>query len=387
MRILVLLENDFRNDPRVEKEVVSLTAEDHTVVIAAITTSGSYSVESNGPVTIHRKPVSAFIRKSSVGSLKFPFYFNFWRNYVSGILEKDSFDIIHVHDLPLAQVGAEFRKSKKLKLVIDLHENWPALLEIAAHTNSFLGRLLSSGRQWRDYEVTSLGKADGIVTVVREMTDRLVSLGIDSKKIYVVENTPQIRDTDYEEKYKQEGPLKLIYVGGITYHRGLQFVLKGLSVLPTGLPVKLTVAGDGSYLGDLKKQADLLRINDIVEFTGLVSKEKATEMIRNSDIGLIPHIRSQQTDNSSPNKLYEYMASGIPVLASDCLSVKRIIEETSCGGTYEFDSPTDFAEKLQELNDPALLVRLSGNGIQAVQGKYNWDISVRALINLYKRLS
>jgi hypothetical protein len=152
MDILMLLENDFLNDPRVEKEVETLHKANHKIIVATISVSDLPSEEIRENCLVLRKRISKFIKKSSVGSLKFPFYFNFWRNYVKQIIRDHRIDAIHVHDLPLTHVGNEFKKKYKIKLIIDLHENWPALLNVSSHTNTITGKLLSSERQWRLYK-------------------------------------------------------------------------------------------------------------------------------------------------------------------------------------------------------------------------------------------
>jgi glycosyltransferase involved in cell wall biosynthesis len=109
--------------------------------------------------------------------------------------------------------------------------------------------------------------------------------------------------------------------------------------------------------------------------------------MKRADLGLIPHIRSEQSDNSSPNKLFDYMASGLPVLSSDCTSVKRVIDETNSGMTYVFDSPSDFASVVRELYDHRDKLSIcSKNGKKAIREKYNWHRSSRSLIKLYSDL-
>ena len=70
---------------------------------------------------------------------------------------------------------------------MDLHENWPVLLNLSSHTQT-LGKLLFSEKQWRNYEKEVLGQVDGIITVIEEAKDRLIEIGIDSDKIEVVSN-------------------------------------------------------------------------------------------------------------------------------------------------------------------------------------------------------
>ena len=132
----------------------------------------------------------------------------------------------------------------------------------------------------------------------------------------------------------------------------------------------------GNIAAFLKDQVRSLNLQNNVEFFGMVAKEKTEDLMKKADLGLIPHIRSEQSDNSSPNKLFDYMAAGLPVLASNCISVKRVIDETNSGMTYVFDSPSDFADVLKRLyNDHEKMVIFATNGKKAVAEKYNWDSS------------
>jgi glycosyltransferase involved in cell wall biosynthesis len=387
MRILMLLENEFLRDSRVEKEVQTLFKAGHEIVVAALTFSDLPYEERRGNCIVLRKSISKFINKTSVGALKFPFYFNFWRRYLKHIFEIYKIDAIHIHDLPLCRIGIEAKKKYNIKLVIDFHENWPALLCVSSHTNTIPGRILSSEKQWRSYEKECAIEADRIITVVDEMKERISKLGISDKKIIVLENTPDIKSLTELNYRRDERFFTLIYIGGISYHRGLQYAINGLSILVPELPVRLWIAGDGKFCTVLRNQVISLNLQNNVEFFGMVAKEKTDDLMNKTDLGLIPHIRSEQSDNSSPNKLFDYMASGLPVLSSNCSSVKRVIDETSTGVTYIFDSPSDFASVLKRLyNDREKRAIFAFNGKKAVTEKYNWDRTSASLVNLYHGL-
>jgi glycosyltransferase involved in cell wall biosynthesis len=387
MRILMLLENEFLRDSRVEKEVETLYKSGHEIIVAAISKSGLPYEEKRKNCIVFRKSISKCILKSSVGALKFPFYFNFWRKYITGILKEQPVDAVHVHDLPLCLVGIEIKKKFNIKLIIDLHENWPALLNVSSHANTFMGKILSSEKQWRSYEKSCTMAADRIITVVAEMRERISLLGVPPNKIIVLENTPEYR-TNIELKYNRDKRFfTLVYIGGISFHRGLQYIIKGISLLVPELPVRLWIAGDGKYSAFLRAQVKTLGLQDFVIFFGMVSKDKTEEFMSKADVGLIPHIRSEQSDNSSPNKLFEYMAAGLPVLASNCSSVKRIINETDIGVTYVYNSPVDFADVVKRLyNDHEKRVIFAYNGKKEVAEKYNWERGSVSLVNLYSGL-
>jgi glycosyltransferase involved in cell wall biosynthesis len=383
----MLLENEFRRDSRVEKEVETLFDAGHEIIVAAISHSGLPGKEQRENCTVLRKTISEFTYKSSVGALKFPYYFNFWRRYLNEIFEQNKIDAIHVHDLPLAQIGIEFKKKYNAKLILDFHENWPALLSVSTHANTLFGKILSSEVQWRSYERSCAMEADRIIAVVSEMKDRILNLGIPPNKVYILENTPQIITLDELNYERDKRFITLIYIGGISFHRGLQFVINGLSLIKNEVPVRLWIAGEGKYSAVLKQRVKVLGLSDCVEFYGMVSKDKTEELMKKADAGLIPHIRSEQSDNSSPNKLFEYMAAGLPVIASNCTSVKRIIDETDTGVTYVFDSPSDFAGVLKRLHkDHEIRAIFAANGKRAVTDKYNWAMGSVSLVTLYSGL-
>jgi len=189
MKILMILEWEFPPDVRVENEILALSEAGHEVHLACSTRKNRPESDKFGKAFIHRKKISKFIYKSSVGCLKFPFYFNFWRDFLFPICHREGYDAVHICDLPLSRIGQEIKQKFNTWLIIDLHENWPALLKTAKHTRTIAGRLLSSNRQWIEYERITLPEADKIITVIEEARDRVIHLGIDPGKISVVSNT------------------------------------------------------------------------------------------------------------------------------------------------------------------------------------------------------
>jgi glycosyltransferase involved in cell wall biosynthesis len=388
MRILMVLDSEFPPDNRVEKEARSLTEKGHQVYIACFTKKQKPQEEAIEGYKVIRKPISELRHKTSVGALKFPFYFNFWRKYLNSILNDKSFDAIHIHDLPLAQIGYEMKTQFNLRFVLDLHENWPAHLKVAKHTNTFLGKILSSNKQWQKYEKNLTQKADAIITVVEEMKNRIQNLGINKNKIFVVQNYIDLSKTQEQlkpKKYDSINNFVLIYTGGVTLQRGLQLLLKGFKLaLKSNNNIELWIVGDGSFMETIKNTVKDLSLNKKVKFYGRQNHKMLLDYIETADMGVIPHTRTVQTDNSSPNKLFEYMSRGLPILASDCNSVKRIINEAECGQIYKHDSPSDLADTLiKMIESKDQLEVYSENALSAVNKKYNWGNAERKLLNLY----
>lgn len=385
----MILGGEFPPDIRVENESLALKEAGFEIFIASQTRSAKPGSEIYKGINIIRKKITDFHYKSSVGCLKFPFYFNFWRSFLDNLFSDHKFDAIHIHDLPLASVGIGFGEKMDIPVILDLHENWPAMLETASHTNTALGRMLSSSKQWRKYEIEMTVRSTEIITVVEEMKKRITALGNDPGKITVVSNTANLSQLDLDKEIKPDPEFTtLVYAGGITYHRGLHIVIKGMEALRREIPnIRMWIIGKGAYQKNLIKLVHQLDLGEHVYFLGHMTFTDMFEHVRQANACLIPHLKSEQNDNSSPNKIFQYMFAYKPVISSNCNSLQRILEETNAGISYKDDDPEDFARNaVKILKDHELMEDMGNNGHKAVMNKFNWDITKLNLINLYRKL-
>ena len=385
----MLLDHPFPPDTRVENEMKSLTEAGYEVHLACFQKDKEPLLEKSANGVIHRKPVSKFIYKSSVGVLKFPFYFNYWRRYVNELFANERFDAIHVHDLPLAKVGYEAKCKYGVRFVLDLHENWPVLLQLSKHTNTFLGKLLSSNAQWIDYEKKMCGLADKIIVVVDEAKGRINGLGVALDKIEVVSNTLDMNQFDpIERKEFKTDKFRMLYVGGINYHRGIQYVIQAISLLKKkGIEVHFDLVGDGSYLADIKQLINELKVQDNVTVHGYKHYTQICDIYESAHVALIPHVKSGHTDNTIPHKIFQYLYAGIPMIVSNCNPLVRIVNETESGVSYPYDSPEALADIISRFYaHPELLDDYIHHGRQAVIDKYNWKVDGARLVKLYEGL-
>ncbi|MFK7785481.1 MAG: glycosyltransferase, partial [Crocinitomicaceae bacterium] len=181
----------------------------------------------------------------------------------------------------------------------------------------------------------------------------------------------------------------LVYAGGITPARGLATVVEAIALLPTEFKTTFTftVCGTGSYESEIRALASELKVIDQIDFRGWVKQSEVFEFISKGNASIIPHYRSVQNDCSSPNKLYQYMLVGKPVISSNCKSLERVIKETSSGLIYENKSADELAERLQELiSDKELQAQLGQNGRNAVLNQYNTKVEGQSLIKTYEKL-
>jgi glycosyltransferase involved in cell wall biosynthesis len=389
MKILMVLESDFPPDLRVENEISALVNAGHEVHIACFSRKPEIRIPENIHFTIHKKYIPSLIYKTSVGALKIDLYHRFWRRFLVNIYAKIQFDAVHIHDLPLAKVGFYLKRKFGVSFVLDLHENWPALLEISAHTKTISGRILCSIKQWKRYEEKYVPLADHVIVVVEEAKDRLINTThAAQEKISIVSNTLNTELFDFPVKKKDSDRIVMIYGGGVNYHRGLQCVIKALpELVRTYANLILWIAGTGSYIGTLKKMTEELQLKEHVRFWGWMQQKELLEKISLADYALIPHIRSEHTDATIPHKLFQYMYAGIPIIASDCAPIKRIIEETNTGIIFKDKDSMDFAEAFRNIHEKRdIKAGIKERGMEWVEKKYNWKYDSEILVKLYGKL-
>ena len=382
----MVLESDFPPDIRVENEIASMIEEGHELHIACFSHKKQFKTPEGLDYVIHKKYIQKFIYKSSVGALKFNLYFNFWRRFIRELFEDHLYEVIHIHDLPLAIIGVEMRRRFGARFVLDLHENWPALLMQSTHTNTLLGKILSSNKQWQRYERQMVSDADEIITVVDEARERITRLGVPGEHVHVVSNTLNLERYNFNLQETEKDYFTLVYGGGVNYHRGLQTAIKALRFILDKIPnIRLLIIGSGSYLPNLKDLARSLGVEKYIKFAGWKTQKELLELMSRSDVAIIPHIRSEHTDSTVPHKIFQYMYAGIPILSSDCLPLQRILDETGTGICFKDQNAQSFAESLFKLvSDKDFLARISDNGRYWVEKKYNWKNEAQVLTGIYK---
>lgn len=383
----MVLESAFTGDTRVENEALSLISKGHSVSIICYGKTRKTKVEHYKNIKLYRLGISEFIKKSSIAALILPFYFNFWKKNILRILESESYETIHVHDLALVSVCYEISKSLKLNLVIDLHENYPVLLQMSEHTKSMAGKILCSIKKWKAYEKKYINLADHIIVVVEEARERLVKLGAEPGKIEIVSNYLKYENyRQFKRNPRKDGKITFVYIGGITYHRGLQYVLEATRLI-NDLSDKfyIKIIGDGSYLKSLKRLTRKFKLKNIL-FTGWLSEYEAFENLSDANVALIPHIKSDHTDNTIPHKLFYYMYYGIPVISSDCKPIERIVKESGSGIIFPSGDAKSLSQIMRSfISDPHMADNYSESR-NYVKEKYNWNQEAKKLLSLYDKL-
>ena len=393
MRILMILEVDFPPDDRVEKEALSLTEAGYIVDIACYTLSGKPKFESHKGIGIFRKPINKFIYKSSAACLLLPFYFKFWKKFLTKLLKSDTYDVIHVHDLPLSKLAVQLSKKFGLKLVFDQHEYYSSWIVHTAHYRKGLGKIINYLSNWDKYEKKYLPQADIIITVEEPLRQNYIKkTGLDSEKIICVPNTPLERvfnpnNVDQEITNKYQGQYILFYAGGLDRLRGLEIPLKALPGLKSAIPnMKLILAGRLSKGFDLFGLIGELRIKDVIEYHPWIDSKKIPSYLAVTQIGFFtPPGNRDEIHNTIATKIYQYLSMNVPVIVSDVKLMKQFVLKHQIG--LIANNETEFAERVIDLfKHPEKREELVAN-CRKYTTTYTWENTIKLLLEKYKQLA
>ena len=387
-KILMLLQSDYPSDIRVQKEIRALTGCGYRLYLLCNNGTLRPAEESLDGATVRRLAALKWLPAGIRKALRLPLFFNpVWIFYLWYAVRKYRVDCLHVHDLPLVLSAIWVGKLNKLPVVYDMHENYPAAMEVW-YRRDLQHLVLKNYRLARTLDRFCLSRVERIIVVVDEQKDNLIAQGIPADKITVVGNTVDVDtffsfqlDSTVIQRYRDN--FVILYVGSFAVDRGLETPIHAMTLLREKLPaVKLLYVGDGKNRKALEKSVVERGLEDCVEFVGWVNFELVSSYVHASRVCIIPQPSNPANDTTIPHKLFQYMAVGKPVVTSDAKPIERVVRECGCGLSFKSTSFRDFADTIVKISGKEN--EFGTNGQRAVREKYNWKATSKALLGLYK---
>ena len=185
------------------------------------------------------------------------------------------------------------------------------------------------------------------------------------KKVHCVPNGADLKlFEDSEISTVAEDRSALVYVGILDNWSGLDVAIKAFALISSSFPdARLNIAGRGALSVKLRKLVTDLHVDDRVSFMGHVKYESIPQLLLNSGIGLATFLDSPLVRYAFAIKLVEYMAAGLPIIATDVGDTGRIVREAKCGLLVDTSDPTAISEAMIKLlEDRNLAEMFSRNG-------------------------
>ena len=389
MKVLYVYDGHWpRNATRVGKHIDALLRAGHQVRIVSRSLPGLPRREENGGLEVGRMPhLSSPLLNRLVN---YPLFLNpAWLWHVWQHARETRPGCIIVRDLPLAPIALAVGKWFGIPVHYDMAEVYPlGMLSILPHEMTLAIRVVRATRAAFAVERLVLRGVTTTFVVSEESRNRCIGLGVPPDRVVLVGNTPGNADA-LRSSWPVPDDMKdfagrpvAIFVGNLFADRGLDLAIDAMAAVAKAMPnAALIIVGEGRDRARLEAQVGRIGLADQVRFLGWKHHSTQPAYLRHARVGVLPDPSTPHTCTTLPNKIFDYIAAGLPVVATDIPPMRRIVTESNSGLLTPPGDAAAFAEALLTLfRDDALRTRLGRNGEMAIAGPYSWREDERRFI-------
>lgn len=379
LNILYVWKSEYPWDIRIDKICSSLANAGANVVILAKYEGEDLQFEKFKNYSIYRVGLG----KSKISTSPVP-YNRFWYNSIFDTVKKFNIDLIIVREIMLAEQAGKIGKRLKIPVIMDMAENYPALMRLwKKYRSGFLNKLLYHKlgvAEWTESITVDL--MDGIIVVCPEQVERLFEKFLfPREKVAVIYNTPP-KDfvKNVNKNISCDKRIKFCHHGHLTDEKKITPFLNAMLKVPNH-PERFTfcIAGAGESLEELLAIHKSAGAPDNIIFYGKYNYEELGEIISACDYGVLPYEPNDFNNYTIHNKIFDYFAYSKPVIVSNVRPLSKIADETNACKVVDFDNVESTRKLFDNIGDYDYN-NLSQNAKSAFESKFNWEIDCQNLI-------
>lgn len=371
IRVIASVTNDINHDNRVDRICTGLQNNGYDVLLLGRMRVGSQPLDGR---TYNTKRFTLPFNKG-------PLFYAAYNIRLFVFLVFSKADIFIANDLDTLPANYLAARLRGKKLVYDSHEYF-------CHVPELNNRPMVKSI-WQYIEKRIFPNLKNVMTV----NDSLAELftGQYKVEVAVIKNVPASAehyddDSDNDDDVKlpkgHQGKYKIIYQGVLNKDRGIEESILAMKHVENAV---LLICGEGDLSGSLRQLAKKERLTDKVEFPGRIEAGELKRITRSCDLGL-----SLEKDTclsyrySLPNKIFDYMHAGIPVLSSNLVEKKRLLEQCQMGILIDNHEPEHIGLKINEmLSNTEKRFWWKQNALNGAR-QFNWEIEERKLLKFYE---
>jgi glycosyltransferase involved in cell wall biosynthesis len=291
-----------------------------------------------------------------------------WKKSIEQYIKSIKPDLIINREIILADISGKLAKKYEIPIIMDMAENYPAAMKLwKKYSDSLVKKLIYHQIDMPKWlEKKSLELMDGVIVVCDENGERIRNEYNYENYIETIYNTPSLNFFNFKKFEQERDYITISYHGYINTERNLDKVLIVGSKFNN---LKFDIWGDGVLLEELKSKFAKF---DNITFYGAYKLENLNNIIQSTDIGILPYSLNDHIHNTLSNKMFDYMACGIPVLTSQAKSMVNFIDKYDIGYYFDFEDENNIEKTFSKLNSLDWAAKAK-NGLKAFQSEFNWE--------------
>lgn len=380
VRVTMCLRNPYTHDSRVEKEARTLSGAGYAVTVVCKAAAGLPSVEERDGIRVVR------VARSRLPIPGWRFLLNS-RRFERALAETRP-QILHAHDSDTLGPVAATAGRLGVPFVYDAHELWLGQGRWGRSRLWFALMYLFFSVLERRLIRRSAAQVTVSQPIARWLERRYHLQHVEFLPNYPEAGPESRRDlrTRIDRQSLPEGTPIILYLGGLMEERGLEALVQSIPLLRSD--AHLVLLGQGLLEGSLRRLAVEMGVDQRVHVLAPVPPDEVVGWAASADLGVSPIAPSLLSYRYSlPNKLFQYMAAGLPVVASDFPQVRDVVVGSDAGFCVDTTDAQQIASAIDGLLADQDRCRAMGrNARRAVEERYNWDVSARTLLEVYRSL-
>jgi glycosyltransferase involved in cell wall biosynthesis len=385
MRVCMLGYTFYEVDNRVRRYAEALARRGDEVDAIVLGQEGQAIEETINGVTVYRIQTRVRDERHPISYL-FKILTFFCRSmwFLAKRQMKARYDVIHVHSVPDFEVFATIIPwLMGARIILDIHDIVPEFYasKFGTHERSMTFRLL------RLVETLSCSYADHVIISNHLWYRRLTARSVRPEKCTAIINYPDLEIfSPHISRSREDSEFVMCYPGSLNWHQGVDLAVQAMSLLRESVPnLRFLIIGDGPERAKLQAMVTQGSLEDRTSLSRMVPLEQVAELMAEVDLGVVPKRRHSFGNEAFSTKIMEFMAMGVPVLASNT----RIDEWYFSEGQVQFfesENVEDLAAQILTLvRDTESRRTLRERGTRFIE-KHNWDSKKHEYFNLLDQL-
>ncbi|PUV22941.1 glycosyltransferase family 4 protein [Sphingobacterium athyrii] len=319
------------------------------------------------------KSFMAFIYKASLYSLK----------------HKD-IDLVFATSTPLT-VGIPallLKRFKRIPYIFEVRDLWPEVpIQMGALKNKFIRKLAvilekTIYRNAKHVIALSPGMEDGVLKYIsKDRTSMIPNMSKKDEFWPREKNLQKISDLGLDMD-----TFKVVHFGSLGLANGAHAIIESAKILAEDSTVEFLFVGGGATEHTLKEKVIEYGLNN-VKFLGKFPMKDVSEIVNFSDVSIVSFLDLPILYTNSPNKLFDSLSAGKPIIVNSAGWTKELVEKFNCGFYVNPVQPVQLVEKIKYLqSNPSIVAEMGEKSRWLAENKYDKSILAKQFVEVIERV-